>query len=331
MNMPPTAHGLQPAQWVRDGWAVQPESIDQLLAFTMRLTQLGPAVGGYVWRGQADAAWKLESSLQRHLRTNGLADTIPLEKAERALIEQARNWGLGTMGASHIPDLQLLAQMQHHGVPTRLIDVSRDPFTALWFACSDLPDRDGILFAVDAEYSKETHERPWGTWDDVGDPLRNALKRILEMADTHPVVLVPTIRDARMTAQQGAFLIGMLPDGLVPAAPWAAVTDCLAFGLHAKPADLNALLHDASVNLDESVPRFAAAIIPAAWKGRLLEVLKAMGKSHQTLYPDLAGFALALAQRDVTVDLTPDWQQPETIAEAIPAVADTDYAGMITN
>lgn len=316
----------EPAQWVRDGWAVQPESIDQLLAFTMRLTRLAPAVGGYVWRGQADVSWKLESSLQRHLRTNSLAETIPLDKAEQALIEQARNWGLGTLGASHIPDLQLLAQMQHHGVPTRLIDVSRDPFTALWFACSDLPDQDGILFAVDAEYRKETHERPWGTWDEVGDPLRNGLKRILEMADTHPVVLAPTIRDARMTAQQGAFLIGMLPDGLTPTAPQTAVTDCVAFGLHAMPTNLDRILQRPTAQPDETVPRFAAAVIPAAWKERLLQILKAMGKSHQTLYPDLAGFALALGHGDVLLDFTPEWQQPETIR-----VADTDYAAILTN
>ncbi|GAA1379183.1 FRG domain-containing protein [Luteococcus sanguinis] len=310
---------------------MQPESIDQLLAFTMRLTQLGPAVGGYVWRGQADAAWKLESSLQRHMRTNGLADTIPLEKAERALIEQARNWGLGTMGASHIPDLQLLAQMQHHGVPTRLIDVSRDPFTALWFACSDHTSKDGILFAVDAKHSKETHERPEGTLGEIAEPLDHGLKQILDTAIKHPVMLAPTIRDARMTAQQGAFLIGMLPDGLVPTAGSSLVSDCQAFGFLAVPPDFDSILQDPPDLRTVTPPSFAAFIIPAGWKQPLLHVLHALGKSHQTLYPDLAGFALALHHGDVALDHVPKLGEEKNIAEAIPAVADTDYAGMITN
>ncbi len=44
----------------------------------------------------------------------------------------------------------MLASLQHHGVPTRLIDVTTDPMTALWFACQRASaDRDatGVLFA----------------------------------------------------------------------------------------------------------------------------------------------------------------------------------------
>ncbi|MFD9894753.1 FRG domain-containing protein [Amycolatopsis sp. NPDC059027] len=47
--------------------------------------------------------------------------------------------------------------MQHHGVPARLVDVTSDPVTALWFATEEhRPDASGqvrqskgVLFAAD--------------------------------------------------------------------------------------------------------------------------------------------------------------------------------------
>lgn len=44
-------------------------------------------------------------------------------------------------------DLQLLALLQHNGLPTRLLDVTANPLTAPWFACMSKPSRDGLLIA----------------------------------------------------------------------------------------------------------------------------------------------------------------------------------------
>lgn len=301
----PPAGQVDDAHWVDDGWAVIPESIEQLLAFPVRLAQIGAHTGGYVWRGQANVSWKIRSSLQRTVRDQSdRGNPVELKQAERSLIDQARDWGLGTLSATHVPDLQLLAQMQHHGVPTRLIDVSQDAFTALWFACSgkDEQNKDGILFAVDATYRKETHERPHGNLGELADPLSNGLEWALTMPDTHPVVLTPTIRDERMTAQQGAFLVGMPPDGAPVNLPYRSVTDCEAFGLHARPCDLEAVLTARHVPNLPSPPEFAAVLIRADWKPYLLQILQTLGKSRRTLYPDLAGFAQAIKDDLVPLD-----------------------------
>ncbi len=47
--------------------------------------------------------------------------------------------------------LQYLVQMQHYGLPTRLIDITRNPLVALYFSCQKLSPQNGevIVFGVD--------------------------------------------------------------------------------------------------------------------------------------------------------------------------------------
>lgn len=98
----------------------------------------------FVWRGQSDASWGLHSSLSRTLA--GVIGRVPTEselvEAEKQLMRRARiDWRL-----DGIPALQLFAQMQHVGVPTRLLDVSFNPLIAAWFAVA----RDGKTDDEDA-------------------------------------------------------------------------------------------------------------------------------------------------------------------------------------
>ena len=45
--------------------------------------------------------------------------------------------------------LRLLSDLQHYGCPTPLIDATRDPRVALYFACSNKNDSDGVVFCGD--------------------------------------------------------------------------------------------------------------------------------------------------------------------------------------
>lgn len=40
-----------------------------------------------------------------------------------------------------------LVRMQHYGLPTRLLDITQNPLIALFFACTDLPEKDGEVMA----------------------------------------------------------------------------------------------------------------------------------------------------------------------------------------
>lgn len=88
-----------------------------------------------VWRGARDAAWGVHSSLARALKQ--VSGRYPTEAemvdAERRTLELARqDWRFDGQ-----PALETLAQLQHFGGPTRLLDVTENPLIALWFATEE--------------------------------------------------------------------------------------------------------------------------------------------------------------------------------------------------
>ena len=52
--------------------------------------------------------------------------------------------------------LEILAEMQHYGLPTRLLDITQNPLIALYFACENQDNNSGevILFSIDKDNIK---------------------------------------------------------------------------------------------------------------------------------------------------------------------------------
>ena len=107
-----------------------------------------------VWRGHAVAGWELHSSLYRYLIEKRPEEGVGEEnllKFEEEIVGYIRdNWRVGD-----VTYLELLAQLQHYGAPTRLIDVSLTPYVAIWMAVerqsseSGRDSEDARLFAFD--------------------------------------------------------------------------------------------------------------------------------------------------------------------------------------
>jgi len=90
---------------------------------------------GYIFRGQADAAWSLESSLTRAIRKNypATTDIGEIVKNHRyAFRENIR--GRSSLHLDHATDDELWALGQHFGLYTPLLDWSRSPYVALFFS-----------------------------------------------------------------------------------------------------------------------------------------------------------------------------------------------------
>lgn len=99
-----------------------------------------------LFRGQASVDFELIPSLgrnQRHLEEHGLQKGIFDE--ERNLIETAK-YRLPDIFRSDMQPLELLALLQHYGIPTRLLDITENALVALYFACCSEPNKDGEVF-----------------------------------------------------------------------------------------------------------------------------------------------------------------------------------------
>ena len=104
--------------------------------------------GKYLFRGVSKDCYKIEASAYRRLTIN--KTTARLLKVNQELIEKAKSQGHDQKNGQQLSDLELLAELQHFGAATCLIDFSYDALIALWFACqqSSNGQANGQVFAV---------------------------------------------------------------------------------------------------------------------------------------------------------------------------------------
>ena len=103
----------------------------------------------YLFRGVSKDCYKIEASAYRRLTINKTA--AQLLKVNQELIKDARGRGHDQKNGQRLSDLELLAELQHFGAATCLIDFSSNALVALWFACqqsSKGKQKNGKVFAV---------------------------------------------------------------------------------------------------------------------------------------------------------------------------------------
>ena len=93
----------------------------------------------FVYRGMPKATWEVESSASRRIRQS--RKTLPPLPVLQSYIERLlRNAGerrFQEHEGKDLTNLQLLAELQHYGAATCLIDFTSNALIALWFACRD--------------------------------------------------------------------------------------------------------------------------------------------------------------------------------------------------
>ena len=299
-------------RWAASGRGHRVGNQDELFRAVSRIGSL-QAGRRYVWRGVSDARYRVRSSLLRHLLAEQGAAGPPTEQTlrgrERAILREARSWGLGFGATGFVPDLHLLTVVQHHGAPTRLLDVTTNPMTAMWFACQSPGGgaTSGALFAFDVTAVPwyETLEFGPTAYGAMSDPPGWSLRYALAVSarDHRPFIVRPTVRDARMQAQEGLFISAALPSDPTPP---AALED---FDLTPSAAPGSERLSklfapdDRPAGRPMSLP-FCALVIPPAVKSKALpHLLGTYDRRFATMFPDVEGFAAALTQGEL--DLTP--------------------------
>lgn len=121
--------------------------------------------GKYLFRGVSKQSYKLEASAYRRLPEGDKRKPHEFRKVNRELLERARLLGHAHRDGQQRSDLELLAELQHFGAATCLIDFTRNAFIALWFACQQSASGDaanGKVFAVRVDepvhFKTVTHE-----------------------------------------------------------------------------------------------------------------------------------------------------------------------------
>lgn len=95
-----------------------------------------------LFRGHSDINYHLLPNIARERHTS--AD-VTIFNGERNLIEMAK-CKFPDIFREDMKPVELLALLQHYGIPTRLLDVTENALVALYFACCSHPETDGEVF-----------------------------------------------------------------------------------------------------------------------------------------------------------------------------------------
>lgn len=294
--------------WLANGWGIQVQTSHQLFRIISHIAMLAQD-RTYAWRGQNDSSWEFSASLFRQIRSE--CEEVTEEKVrdrECEILHEARRWGLGRDLGPSATDMHMLSVLQHHGVPTRLIDVTANPMTALWFATEEhKPEKDikvrrtpGVLFAIDVTKTDwhETFQYGKQSVKPGANPLSAFYEQALEESAHKGQMfrVFPALPDERMKAQEGFFLGSAVPEqhkvpGVLGLNPIGSLS----------PPGIEKLGKLLSTERGKGRPArlpFCAIVIPAAVKDKLRDPLKhTYNRRRRVLFPDVDGFREALASR----------------------------------
>nr|WP_291984536.1 FRG domain-containing protein [Luteitalea sp.] len=234
-----------------------------------------------MFRGQRRLSWRLESSLERAL-PNG---------AERPKAEQSLRFRFGQVVANYLPAGQIpqhrfdwLATMQHHGTPTRLLDFTRSPYVAAYFAIEDASaDEPCAIWAISESWCRAQADRVLLAANLSGEPYPTYswLYRAKELNKASLVAPAgPMQLSTRQIAQQALFAV---PGDV-----------SLPF-----EENLRAML-EPKEDIGQHVKCYQ---IDGSTRGEVLRDLRLMNISRASLYPGLDGFAQSLRYELVDEDV----------------------------
>lgn len=174
----------------------------------------------YAFRGQANADWGLQSTLERVLGGQWNAENARKFEAHSLEIFKSK-YHIYNSGLEHLPKSKLswLSVMQHYGVPTRLIDFTTSPYIALYFALEaydPLSKADFSIFAFDYSAIMEASIQHIAKADNKFQETRTSLQGkqdsiFDEIVDRYSYdiawITEPMELNARIDRQSGTFLI----------------------------------------------------------------------------------------------------------------------------
>jgi hypothetical protein len=240
----------------------------------------------WVFRGHQRSEWSLATSLEREFGTS------------RADLERELYWRFVRLAPRWLPAHLIPAEtdaaawlglIQHYGGPTRLLDVTRSFYVALFFAMELPGDNNRALWAIDPTWCSAACEKIMA--DTEGRPMDPQCRRTLSLQAQMVSSLV-------LKASSNHFLFERFKPftGVFPLDPWKPETRQSAqqgqFLCVANPS--LTFVQNLSAHARPPEPVFYRFILPASLRLEVLEHLAMMNVTAETLFPDLGGLARSL-------------------------------------
>lgn len=259
-----------------------------------------PAERDWIFRGQRDESWRLETSLERALNEFGCHDQ-PLRR-EAWMLRQFQRRAHHHLVNPPQKRLEWLALMQHHGAPSRLLDFTYSFYVASVFALEP-SGRDPAIWALNIGLLRERSRAALGV---KGSSTYSYLLKCSELAeamlglpcwsppcDMPPRTIIcaePTRLNERISAQQGLFV---LPTDLTCSLEQNLMA---AFGYSGNDRTIEAALEpiQGEAEIDPRSTALVKIIISKEELNAAICDLNEMNIHHGTLFPGMDGFARSL-------------------------------------
>ncbi len=252
----------------------------------------------YIYRGQSKSDWDLVPSFHRHF------ESIPLPKTEE-LLKIEIQVGKDFFSQAHLhlsPNLASIAKnvlaawmlMQHHYVPTRLLDWTVSPYVAAYYACKDNIEKNGAVWIL---HGGVLHEQMKNAYNVESVPPVNPREDYFIQPNSTAEIFFasPIFKTDRMVAQQGVFTVCRNVGGI----QHKIICDVIA--------------------KSEKQRHFVKIIIPHDQKVEFLRKLRVMNITANSLLPGLDGLGQSVKE---LVLLNAHEKKKEILKNKAPTIGD---------
>lgn len=262
----------------------------------------------FLFRGQGDSAWGLTSSLERSINKfypYNIDSMLTYGEEKQLLKEFIWKYPLYSNATPEASDLvEWLTIMQHYGAPTRLIDITRSIFVAVYFALADTVFDHSSIWSINKIVLNRPIMEAFFAAHQTNTVAHEVLeKEILQQANDilggevslktlkpHIYYINPRLANERLARQQGAFL---MPADITK--PFAAHLKSYYMGEPQTISFHELIRYAQAAKFKQTDITILKINIPRELNLEIVKYLRAMNITSEMLFPGLDGLCRSLS------------------------------------